>query len=238
MKICKLENCEKKHKAKGYCLFHYDKWRRKTSPVNSKRNRNKICKLEHCEESHHCKGYCHLHYKRSLSGVNMDQPKQIKQPGKICSVEGCRRKHNSKNMCSLHRSRVINGVPMQQKIQEKNGNQGCSIVGCHNKHHCHGYCTNHWQRIERTRIKKKIVNQFGGKCHDCNNVFPFYVFDFDNIEETSGHIAISKLLNKRASEEVIQEELNRCQLVCANCHRIRTFTRYSDLVEKRYDKRR
>lgn len=191
----------------------------------------KVCKLAHCDEKHHCKGYCHLHYKRSRTGIDLYKPKQIKDPGRGCSVEGCEKTHKSQGMCSLHRSRVVQGVPLQQKVQEKDGAQGCLFGKCGNKHHSHGYCRVHWERVNKARRKRKMVSDFGDKCHDCRNSFPDYVFDFDNISEKPGHIRISTLLDKNANILLIEKELERCEMVCANCHRIRTNCRYDGKEE-------
>ncbi|RKZ78372.1 MAG: hypothetical protein DRQ35_06090 [Gammaproteobacteria bacterium] len=191
----------------------------------------KVCKLAHCDEKHHCKEYCHLHYKRHRAGVDLYKPKQIKDPGRGCSVKGCKHKHSAKGMCQLHWSRVKTGTPLLQEVQEKNGKRGCRIKGCTTKHHSHGYCAPHDQRMSRISTKRKLVEQFGGKCTDCKLEFPFYIFDFDNVLDAPGHVSIGKLLDRRVNYAVLQEELKRCELVCANCHRTRTYSRYPELLE-------
>lgn len=56
-------------------------------------------------------------------------------------------------------------------------------------------------------------------CADCQQFFPACVMDFDHIngKKKSG---IAQMYGY--SWEIIQTELNKCELVCANCHRIRT----------------
>lgn len=59
-------------------------------------------------------------------------------------------------------------------------------------------------------------------CCDCGNEYPYYVMDFDHLSDKEFLVSrMAKLGNKRK----ILEEASKCDVVCANCHRIRTFTR-------------
>ncbi len=191
----------------------------------------KMCKIENCERKHRAKGYCTFHYDRLRLGTPLHQERQEQDGGQGCSIEGCARKHTAHGYCMLHYRRVREGTPLQQSLRKTDGEQGCLIKGCANKHSCKGYCEKHGQRVSKMRRKNKFIQQYGNKCYDCKHTFPSYVFDFDNISDLPGHLCISKLIAKRATDEVIQKELERCQLVCANCHRIRTFNRYPDTQE-------
>jgi hypothetical protein len=65
-------------------------------------------------------------------------------------------------------------------------------------------------------------------CMDCKKSFPYYVMDFDHIKEQGYKInTISRLINTGSIRQV-KEEIEKCELVCANCHRIRTFSRLID----------
>lgn len=60
-------------------------------------------------------------------------------------------------------------------------------------------------------------------CADCGNNYPYYVMDFDHLP---GHIKSNMIAHmKTNSWEVILAEIAKCELVCSNCHRIRTHTR-------------
>lgn len=63
MKICSLEDCNKKCVARGYCNTHYERFRRNGSPV-LKRIPVTSCSIEGCDKPHSAKGYCHGHYMR------------------------------------------------------------------------------------------------------------------------------------------------------------------------------
>lgn len=60
-------------------------------------------------------------------------------------------------------------------------------------------------------------------CADCKNIFPPYVMDFDHVEKKE--FGISRAAVSMVSLERLAEEIVKCDLVCANCHRIRTFNR-------------
>ena len=69
------------------------------------------------------------------------------------------------------------------------------------------------------RKSKKLhaVQIKGSICEDCKGVFPACAFDFHhlNSKEKIEEVNFTKSWNN------IQEELNKCVLLCANCHRIR-----------------
>lgn len=61
-------------------------------------------------------------------------------------------------------------------------------------------------------------------CVDCKNKFPAECMDFDHLPGKKKFRPIAHLLHCR-DESVLQAEIEKCELVCANCHRIRTFAR-------------
>lgn len=63
-------------------------------------------------------------------------------------------------------------------------------------------------------------------CTDCGVQYPYYVMDFDHLEDKVG--AISAVL-KSGSNKKMAAELLKCEVVCANCHRVRTYNRIKHL---------
>ena len=61
---------------------------------------------------------------------------------------------------------------------------------------------------------------FGGKCQDCSGVFPQYVYDFHHVNNDKDFSPSYALTMKWDKAE---QELKKCVLLCANCHRIRHF---------------
>ena len=84
------------------------------------------------------------------------------------------------------------------------------------------------KRVDRRRkeLKEKAVEYAGGKCCDCGGVFPMPVYDFHHIDEDRDNDrsrCISVMCRNSRPWEVIKEEVDRCVLLCANCHRMRHF---------------
>jgi len=67
-------------------------------------------------------------------------------------------------------------------------------------------------------------------CMDCGNEYPPYVMDFDHRPGETKVFNISRFMRENRSLEQVQEEIAKCDLVCANCHRIRTFTRTNYVI--------
>jgi len=61
-------------------------------------------------------------------------------------------------------------------------------------------------------------------CMDCGNVYPPYIMQFDHVLEGKRG-AISNLVREGVSLQVIQTEIDKCELVCSNCHGERTHSR-------------
>ena len=69
--------------------------------------------------------------------------------------------------------------------------------------------------------KREAVETFGNRCYDCGNTFPDCCFDFHHLDSDSKDMNPSAVL--RLSKERIETELEKCVLLCANCHRIRHY---------------
>jgi len=87
---------------------------------------------------------------------------------------------------------------------------------------------------ERTRLasnkasqkRRRLVNllKMDRPCYDCGNVFPPVCMDWDHLPQFEKSFNIGVDQDSRRFDLVI-DEINKCQLVCSNCHRIRTQAR-------------
>jgi len=68
----------------------------------------------------------------------------------------------------------------------------------------------------------------GKPCVDCEIIYPAYVLDWDHARGEKRFL-ISRAIAAGKSYEDIQSELVKCDLVCANCHRVRTHNRRTSL---------
>lgn len=61
-------------------------------------------------------------------------------------------------------------------------------------------------------------------CGECQRRFPFFAMDFDHRDPTEKLFEVTRMLGRVDTEKLL-EEANKCDIVCANCHRKRTHER-------------
>ena len=63
-------------------------------------------------------------------------------------------------------------------------------------------------------------------CMDCKKKYPPWVMDFDHRDGETKIRSVSRMaITDTSNLEVIKQEIAKCDLVCANCHRQRTHDR-------------
>ena len=67
-------------------------------------------------------------------------------------------------------------------------------------------------------------------CADCGGTFPPYGMDFDHRDPSKKLFAITTGSSYLRSREKLTAEIEKCDIVCANCHALRT---YASLMERR-----
>jgi hypothetical protein len=75
-------------------------------------------------------------------------------------------------------------------------------------------------KLIRISKRKFVTQQKDNPCADCGHRFPAVSMDFDHVRGTK-LFNISESVHKKSIDE-IAEEMAKCDLVCANCHRVRT----------------
>lgn len=90
--------------------------------------------------------------------------------------------------------------------------------------------TNHKKYyLDRNQRKAELIKDEIRKikestpCADCKNKYPFYVMDFDHREDENKEYCVSQMMGIGRSK--ILAEIAKCDIVCANCHRSRTYKR-------------
>jgi hypothetical protein len=76
-------------------------------------------------------------------------------------------------------------------------------------------------RIRNRDFIKEIKES--NPCTDCGEFYPYYVMHYDHIYDKNG--SVSDLSRASSSLDRIQKEIDNCELVCANCHAERTYSR-------------
>ncbi|MDP2692775.1 MAG: HNH endonuclease [bacterium] len=107
-------------------------------------------------------------------------------------------------------------------ITSEIGPEFCSICGCSmrniKKHRTRcGPCDT---KLRRYRLKKKAVEYKGGKCQDCGILgtsINIAIFDFHHLVEKDFNLSMMATIKW----EVVKTELDKCIMLCSNCHRMR-----------------
>ena len=128
------------------------------------------------------------------------------------------------------------GTKWSHRLSEKNlvtKTAICSVCGpvrirvrktrspvCLNKHkESKKYYPQHQKKQVLTKMQ--VINTAKSvPCMDCGVSYPPYVMDFDHRDPSLKTTNVSRM--KTRSIELIQEEIAKCDVVCANCHRERT----------------
>lgn len=109
-----------------------------------------------------------------------------------------------------------------------------------NEDRVRAYQAHYWvkdraKRIEKQKFnrqtKRQLINEIktSKPCSDCNKFYPYYVMDFDHIigKKLCNVSSMSSKLNSTIKN--LLSEIAKCELVCANCHRQRTYIRSQHL---------
>lgn len=79
--------------------------------------------------------------------------------------------------------------------------------------------------IRGKAIKALVDDLKTAPCRDCGGTFPPEAMDFDHLPGTDKLGEIGKLVSGRYSWDLVKAEVAKCDLVCSNCHRVRSRTR-------------
>jgi hypothetical protein len=78
---------------------------------------------------------------------------------------------------------------------------------------------NRSRRTKRKALFNALKSERG--CYDCGAMLPAECLDWDHRPGTVKSFGISEDCGRASLERVI-EEINKCDVVCSNCHRLRT----------------
>ena len=81
-----------------------------------------------------------------------------------------------------------------------------------------------YRKSHRNKLKLAVDKLKSIPCVDCNTIFPPECMDFDHINGDK-EFGISEAVGCMYSWKRILKEIEKCEIVCSNCHRIRTHQR-------------
>ena len=102
---------------------------------------------------------------------------------------------------------------------------------CKRQYNSRWYAKHKAEQIKRARknnaaYKEKAYREVNrlkdAPCTDCGNRYPSYVMDWDHLDGEDKEGSVSAMIAHGYSINTILSEIMKCELVCSNCHRIRT----------------
>lgn len=95
-----------------------------------------------------------------------------------------------------------------------------------------------YQRSHKDKVRGRLTGLTGEKqayvdkvkdapCADCHNRFPVECMDLDHVRGKK-RADVSAMIHRAYSIQSVVEEVKKCEVVCANCHRTRTRKRKLD----------
>lgn len=81
-----------------------------------------------------------------------------------------------------------------------------------------GECKSCHNELEKGRyqLKKEFINSFKDECKKCGDTRT-WVLDFHHKNPSEKDFTVAKL--KKSNKDVIKQEIDKCIVLCANCHR-------------------
>lgn len=109
----------------------------------------------------------------------------------------------------------------------RNQKRGGYCTQCNNEYGRANYKANKERYFKQAKDRDKqldeLINSYKDRpCTDCGIKYPPYVMDLDHVDPSNKFLKLSTMRRRRMSFDLIKEELVKCEVVCANCHRERT----------------
>ena len=215
--------------------------------------KNDLCNICGTKYSPEALDFHHLQDKESgISRLYEKSRKRITREIAKCELicANCHREETYRNAIKSSYSKPNKRPPSINDVEEETRIcKSCSkSVGVSNytklkSGSLHSYCKSCLyvknQEYSKNRKTGKVSVQYirnykeSHACQDCQKNYPYYVMDFDHLEDKS--FSINKIQSHSISK--IQSEIEKCEVLCANCHRVRTKNRKTvNLTQKTYVK--
>jgi hypothetical protein len=88
--------------------------------------------------------------------------------------------------------------------------------------------TKHRKESKKVLEELQLLKERRG-CFDCRNKFPHYVLEFDHRPGEKKIDNVTRVL-KNYGADMAWKEVAKCDVVCSNCHKVRTYAREHGLI--------
>lgn len=94
------------------------------------------------------------------------------------------------------------------------------------KHYLSNYDSYLKRNSSRRRILREKIDELKRRpCVDCGGKFHPCAMDFDHLDPRLKLSSVADLVRDGSALNRVLQEISKCDLVCANCHRLRTYRR-------------
>lgn len=156
-------------------------------------------------------------FKEQLKNANISA--KCDKSKKICKIPNCSRNVYAKDLCNAHYIRQREGRDMGIPVKGRKRKDIC--IECGNKTNARGgwnRCTKCYKNYRYKVLKEALVAIFGNKCSKCGRVYNSVVYDFHHKDINKESMISRAIVNY--SLERLADEVSKCDMICANCHRI------------------
>jgi hypothetical protein len=115
------------------------------------------------------------------------------------------------------------GIKNTQQIHLSPKEEDCSCQICGgaykykvHRNGGHKVCQRCWRKEKRHALKKQMIEYKGGKCTGCGYNYCHAALDFHHLDPNTKSFEIAG--NHNLAWERIKVEIDKCILVCRNCH--------------------
>jgi hypothetical protein len=172
----------------------------------------------------------HLHGRKQCLECRPFQPRRspsfvTPRPAKELRCEACGNLFAAKQLIagkvrSLYRRRFCldcSPFGVHNTSRRPPGNLDADTLAAHRRKR-RSEKTYRYQKKRRRLLKAQLVTQRGSHCSDCSYSGPAAAFDFHHRDPAAKSFAIGTF---SGPWEVLLSEAERCDMLCANCHRLR-----------------
>lgn len=117
---------------------------------------------------------------------------------------------------------------MEGPIELRIKGRVCVKANCGLRHYGLGLCRKHWNYQKRLQLKTELIAALGGRCMRCLTVFHSSAYDFHHRDPEQKDFSFGDL-GIDNPEKTRLEVLGKCNLLCANCHRLTHFEENEDV---------
>lgn len=151
-------------------------------------------------------------------------------------IDGSRRNLGARRYClecspwGKGNSKRLDKYEMIDEVEHKKCSVCQNMKALNDFYHSRGYpgsacktCQNDRTAKLARKVKSQAVAYKGGVCEDCERTFPDCVYDFHHLDSSEKDFSISGQGIRNLPWKTIKVELDKCALLCSNCHRLRHY---------------